>query len=102
MNTYIEKIKTYLHEQTPDYGYADVSSLLEMLYACYTTHNPINNDRIRQCLAQQNDILSQLTLEENDRMFTTTSELCLIHERLAFLEGIQVGARLVMELTEMG
>jgi len=102
MDTNIKKLKNYIDQQTPDYGYGDISTLLEMLYNCYTTYNPINSERIRHCLAQQDKILSQLTLEENDQIFSITGELCLLHERQAFLEGIRVGVRLTIELAETG
>lgn len=100
MHSYTEKMKAYLAAKTPDYGYSDVHSMLEMLYNCYTTHNPIDSEHIRSLFREQGSILSKLHYHEVDRIFTITNDICAEHERVAFLEGLHVGARLTMELTE--
>lgn len=38
-------------------------------------------------------------MEQNDR-FDLVSELCVENERMAYIEGIKLGARLILELTE--
>jgi len=100
MNSYVEKLKSYLLEQTPDYGYSDASSLLEMLYYYYTTANPINSESIRDHFKGLDHILTPLSWEENNAVFDLTCTLCAEHERRAFLEGIHVGVRLITELSE--
>ena len=98
MNPYIENLKAFLAEQTPCYGYDDAESILEMLYYYYTVANPVDNAVIRCQFKDLNDILKRLTYEENEAVFARTGDLCVSHERQAFLDGIQVGMRLFVEL----
>ncbi len=39
-------------------------------------------------------------MQEFDPIFTTVSDLCAEHERLAFLEGLRLGVTLMMETAE--
>ena len=100
MNRYIENLKSFLKDQTPNYGYDDTNSLLEMIYYFYTVNNPIDNGRIRCQFWELDQILSKLTLDENNKMFMLVSQLCTDYERQAFLEGIHVGLRLFQEICE--
>lgn len=98
MNKYIEKLNQFLEQQVPDYGFDDVQSLLEMLYYYYTQANPIDTAVIHCQLKELDDILSKLSLAENNTVFLLTCDVCAEHERKAFLEGIHVGLRLFIEL----
>ncbi len=100
MNIYVEKLKSYLLEQLPDYGDSDASSLLEMLYDYYTTTTPTINERIRNYFSVLDNILAPLSWEENNAVFDLTCTLCSEYERHAFLEGLHVGVRLITELSE--
>lgn len=98
MNYYIEKLKTFLAEQPPHYGYTDANSILEMLYCYYSEENPIDNAIIRCRFKELDNILCRLPLTDNDAVFSLTCKLCSSYEQQAFLEGIQVGMRLFEEL----
>ena len=98
MNRYIENLKAFLSEQAPCFGYDDANSLLEMLLYYYTTANPVDNAVIRCQFRDLNDILRNLTVDENDAVFSLTEELCIAYTRQAFLDGIHVGMRLFTEL----
>ena len=101
MNRYIENLKSFLAEQTPNYIYDDADSLLEMLYYYYTTSNPVDNAVIRCQFKKLNDVLCHLSLNESEAVFSLTGDLCIAHERQAFLDGIHVGMRLFSELNEL-
>lgn len=98
MNRYIENLKTFLAEQSTNYGYDDANSILEMLYYYYTEANPFDNAVIRCQFKELNDILGHLSIAENDAVFSLTCNLCMAHSRHAFLEGVQTGMRLFEEL----
>jgi len=99
MNRYIENLKSFLAEQTPNFGYDDANSLLEMLYYYYTVANPVDNAVIRCQFKDLNDILCRLAINEQNAIFGIAGNLCVSHARQAFLEGIHVGARLAAELS---
>lgn len=98
MNRYIQKLKSFLDEQAPCFGYDDAQSILEMLYYYYTTANPVDSGVIRCQFRELNAVLEQLPFQEEDAVFTLVCDLCTAHERKAFLDGILVGMRLFTEL----
>lgn len=100
MNRYIENLKSFLAEQT-NYIYDDANSLLEMLYYYYTASNPVDNAVIRCQFKELNDVLRHLSLTEIDAVFSLAGDLCVTHERKAFLDGIHVGMQLFSELNEL-
>lgn len=100
MDDYWNILKTYLAEKKPDYGSTDIHSLIEMLYENYTSHNPIDNQAIRDKFEEMDNILEKLSWDDNNNVFSLASTLCLEHEQVAFMEGFRLGARLVVEITE--
>ena len=44
------------------------------------------------------EFLCALPLEDNDAVFTLCCNLCSIYQRIAFMDGLQYGARLMQEL----
>lgn len=91
MNPYLEKLKSEFHDDLP---------VTEVLYGCYRELHPTDSEVINRSFSQLNDVLSKLTLQECDRVWDLTCALCSEHEREGFLEGIRVGAGVVMELVE--
>lgn len=98
MNRYIKSLKSFLAEQTPGFGYDDANSILEMLYYYYSLANPVDNAVIRCQFKELNDILKSLSWEDSELLFAVTGDLCVAHERQAFLDGLHVGLRLMEEI----
>ena len=98
MNPYIARLKKYLADNTPDYGYTDAGSLLEMLYYYYSHDHPIDNGVIRCQLHEVNRYLAKLSVEDGNKVFDVITDLINAYEKEAFLQGLQIGARLAMEL----
>ena len=69
MNRYIESLKSFLAEQSPCYSYDDADSLLEVLYYCYASTNPVDNAVIHFQFKELNDVLCRLTRKEIDSVF---------------------------------
>ncbi len=101
MNRYIEKLKSFLAEQAPNYTPYEANSLLEILCYYYTSSNPVDNAVIRCQFRELNDVLCHLSLAEIDAVCSITCDLCVAHERQAFLDGIHVGMQLFSELNEL-
>ena len=102
MNRYIEKLKSFLAEQSPNFGYDDANSVLEMLYYYYSDTNPVDSGVIRCQFQALDSVLSKLSWSESERVFSLAVELCVSHARLAFTEGVQIGMRLFTELQGAG
>ena len=72
MNPVIESLKARLREQNPNYGYTDARSLMD-----------------------------KLTWAENETVFRLTAERCASYEKQVFLDGMEVGLRLFVELQDL-
>lgn len=98
MHPYFERLRQELERNPPNYGYPEAESLLEMLYMWYVEWNPINSEQIRKDFFSLEPYWQGCTQRQMDEAFDIVSRLCAQHEQLAFLEGLRVGARLVLEL----
>ena len=101
MNRYIEKIKSFLSEQSPGYGFEDADSLLKMLCYYYMENNPVDNGVIRCQFKELDEILSKLSFSDNNAIFHLTGTLCASYEEQAFVDGVAVGWRLYTELNRI-
>lgn len=97
---YMDALKTYLTENTPNYGMANIHSLLDFLLEAYTERNPVNSEAIQAGIDALDPILESLSFTENNALFDLISDLCLAIEQQAFRDGLHVGIRLAVELTE--
>lgn len=96
MKEYLKFLEEYYKQNPPNYG--DMESVLEVLYWYYAENNPIDNQKIRDSFAKLRSQFPNLSIQGFDPIFTTVSDLCVEHERLAFHEGLRVGVELMMEL----
>ena len=99
MNRYIENLKSFLVEQSPNFCFDDAKSMLDMLCYYYCSANPVDNAVIRCQFKVLNDIVRPMTVEESDAVFSVVCDLCLSYERQAFLDGLRAGMRLFSELS---
>ena len=73
---------------------------LNALYEMYSETHIMSNDKTHQLVEKLNDALGRLTYRQKDAVFSTVNSLCAEHEQIAFLAGLQLGAQLMLELTE--
>ncbi|MBO5079054.1 MAG: hypothetical protein J6B67_05160 [Oscillospiraceae bacterium] len=100
MNKYVQCLKEHLRSKPIDYGYSDAKSILDMLYFAYTQENPVENEEIRTKFDGMENILSQLSLDDNNTIFGLTCTLCAEYAHMAFLAGVHVGTCLYDELKD--
>ena len=98
MQHYIKALQDYYKQNPLNHGGAE--SVMEFLYWNYAENNPIDNQKIRNSFAKLRWQYPHLSLKEFDPIFTTVSNLCEEHERLAFLEGLRLGVTLMTELAD--
>lgn len=99
MKHYIEKLKSFLAENPPAFEDDDVHSFIELLYKCYMEGNTGLEPQAKDYFRRLDDMLRSLTLEENNNVFYLVCDLCILHERVAFKEGVLAGYSLASELT---
>lgn len=95
----VSSVKSYLLEHPAKYC-GKVESLLEMIYFRSTEYNPVENDRVRVCFRNLESRIHELNLPEGNenKLMDLIGRVCGEYERRAYIEGIKVGARLMMEL----
>ena len=80
--------------------YTQKRSLLDILYAAYMEGRSSVKSEAKAYFDQLDSIIGDLPLEENDRLNNLICDLCIFHERFAFIEGVRVGGALVREMSE--
>lgn len=97
----VEQIIPYLQEHPVNFG-KGVDTLLEMIYHAYTELNSAETPEFKAIVNPLDQTLRSLvdTDEEADEYMSIVFELCTAYERQSYIEGMEVGVRLMMELVE--
>ena len=98
MKTYLEKLRTYIAENPPDFG--DGESVLTLLYEAYAESNKMDDGTIKEDFNELYRLMNGMELREMDRIIYPVCTLCRDHQRSGFVEGVKVGIQLQMELAE--
>jgi len=98
MKTTAEALRDYLRSHPIDTGDDGCETVLEQLYLAYANSHESDPPEIRSGFADLETLLESLPLEDNNAVFNLTCNLCTHYERKAFLDGVQYGAALIMEL----
>lgn len=95
----IASVKEYLTQHPADY-LDQVDSLLELIYMAYTEYNSVETPELKAGISEAEKELRSLldTEAERERYMNAVYHMCAIFEKVAYIEGMKTGARLVMEL----
>lgn len=96
----LNELRRYFDEHPIQFHEDCAHPALNALYGLYSETHIMSNDRTSQLDTALNDALAALTYRQKDTVFSTVNSLCAEHEQIAFLAGLQLGAQLVLELTE--
>ena len=77
---------------------SDATSVLEFLYMAYADVQSRDPKEIDQGFLDLDTHLSKFSLEENNETFGIVCKLCDAYEKRAFMDAIQIGAYLMIEL----
>ena len=82
-----------------DFQQPDADSVLEFLYLAYSNDQAQDPDEIREGFIEMDKYLEGIvSLEENNTVFEIVCKLCATCEKRAFIDTIQIGAQLMLEL----
>ena len=98
MSVYRNQVYDYLDEHPVSRYEGDFSSLLEMLHYIYTSCNPIDGDSTREGFRKLRTAMQQLSMQEQDALFSCACDLCYEYEQQAFYHGLAVGMHLMTEI----
>ena len=97
MHQVIQTIK----QQLADGSTHGMDSLLEVLYEQYMDTTPEGHDKVKAGFREMEDCVSALPFAQQDQICCTAAALCAECERVAFLDGVRIGARMIFELLNM-
>ena len=97
----VENVVQYLKEHPANYQ-GQVDTLLELLYQAFTEYNSVETSEFKKAIHPLREKLRSLvdTEQDADDYMDIVFSLCAAYERQGYIEGIKVGARLMMELVE--
>ena len=79
-------------------GDSDCETVLDQLYQAYAETHESDPPEIGEGFKELEEFLCGLPLEDNNAVFNLCCQLCSTYERKAFLDGLQYGAHLILEL----
>ena len=100
MDNLAKKLKSYFESNPINLGDGDCETVLEQLFQAYQESHESDPPDIRDNFRALDVLLRGLPLEDNNAVFNLCCCLCTAYEKKAFIEGVQYGAHLLMELKE--
>ena len=99
MDKIAERLKAYIDTHPLDLGEGDCKTVLDQLYQAYAESHESDPPEIREGFKELDELLGILPLDDNNTVFNLCCSLCSAYERKAFIDGVQYGARLFIEIT---
>ena len=100
MDKIAKRLKAYIETYPFDPGDSDCETILDQLYQAYAESHESDPPDIRENFRALDVLLGELPLEDNNAVFNLCCCLCTAYEKKAFIDGVQYGAHLLMELKE--
>ena len=98
MDNIAKRLAAYTDKHPIDLGDTDCETVLDQLYQAYAESHESDPPEIRDGFKELDDLLGSLPLEDNNAVWNLCCHLCTAYEHKAFLDGLQYGAHLIMEL----
>ena len=100
MDDILKRFEVYIKSHNFDGGDSGCETVLDQIYQTYADSCENDPPSIKDGFSELGEFLEQLPLDENNRVFSIILRLCIEHEHRAFMDGLQHGAHLMMELNE--
>ena len=94
MKSISQAMRAYIQAHHFDSGDPDCKTVLDQLYRAYAESHENDPPEIQAGFAE----LETLPLSDNSAVFNLCCRLCVAYEHKAFLDSLQYGAALMMEL----
>lgn len=88
------------HICNADFDFHDdrVSSVLDCLYVAYADSQGRDPEEIDKGFMLLEHYLGKVGMADNNAIFDLVCKLCLLYEKRAFQDGLQIGGHLMLEL----
>ena len=98
MHNIAKRLTSYMDKHPIDMGDTDCETVLDQLYQAYAESHESDPPEISEVFKELEDFLCSLPLEDNNAVFNLCCQLCTAYEHKAFIDGLQYGAHLILEL----
>ena len=98
MDNIAKRLASYMDKHPIDLGDTDCETVLDQLYQAYAESHESDPPEIRDGFKELDNLLSELSLEDNNAVWNLCCQLCTAYEHKAFLDGLQYGACIIFEL----
>ena len=91
-------LDTYIKNHALDLGDSNCETVLDQLYQAYAESHESDPAVISEGFKELEEFLCTLPLDDNNTGFNLCCRLCSAYEHKAFIDGLQYGSHLIMEL----
>lgn len=98
MNEIANRLNAYIQSHPFDGGDSGCVTVLDQLYQAYAESHESDPAEIGDGFKELEEFLCILPLDDNNALFNLCCRLCSAYERKAFLDGLQYGACLMIDL----
>ena len=99
MELFLQRFRSYIETHPLDTGDEDCPTVLDQLYQAYAESHESDPTEIQDGFKELETFLESLSLTDNNAVFSLCCRLCNHYERKAFIDGVQYGAHLMIQLT---
>ena len=100
MKDIAHRLNAYIESHPLDLGDSDCEAVLDQLYQAYAESHESDPPEISNGFKELENFLCTLPLDDNNAVFNLCCRLCSAYERKAFIDGIQYGANVMLEITK--
>ena len=98
MENIAKRLNAYITTHPFDSGDSNCETVLDQLYQAYAESHESDPPEIRDGFKELDNLLSELSLEDNNAVWNLCCQLCTAYEHKAFVAGLQYGAHLITRL----
>ena len=98
MDNIVKRLQSYVDKHPLDLGDTDCETVLDQLYQAYAESHESDPPEIREGFKELDDLLRDLSLNDNNAVWNLCCQLCTAYEHKAFRDGLHYGAHLIQEL----
>ena len=96
--SYSEALRKYIDAHPFDGGDSGCETVLDQLYQAYAESHESDLPEISNGFKELEEFLCSLPLDDNNAVFNLCCRLCSAYENKAFIDGVQYGVHLLIEL----
>ena len=100
MKDIAHRLNAYIESHPLDLGDSDCKTVLDQLYQAYVESHESDPPEISNGFKELENFLCTLPLEDDNTVFNLCCRLCSAYEHKAFIDGLQYGANVMLEITK--